>query len=420
MELKYDSLYSGLVSINRSLGGYQPMPDSEYGAMIDLMETLSNRPVGESGDVFDAVSTVATMAENGELPIQGGGTGETKVNVLSNGVKFGYSTFSSVPSIFDFSGEWTDTSSLFHMCQNLTSVPYIDTKMVTDMSNMFNGCESLTLIPELDFSNMENCAGIFSETGLTSFGDFVAPKCTNMNNVFGYSAIEEIGNIDVPLVTRFSLSGMDKLKRVGSINVPSVTSLQSAFYNCKMLESAPNIDTTNVTSFSQIFYGCSALTSIPVYNTSKVTDFYSAFKSCTSLVELPQWDFSGVVQASRVQGLIQGCTSLTTIPELDFSNIPNSQELSIFGSQTSMPNITTLGGFKGLKNGFQYLQGLDAMPNLTVESIMNVFDRLYDFVSAGEEPRYETATMYLGDNYGKLTEEQIAVATNKGWVVVTS
>ena len=70
MEMKYDSLYSGLVSINKSLGGTQSMPDSEYGAMIDLMETLSGQPVGESGDAFDAVSTVATMAENGELPIQ--------------------------------------------------------------------------------------------------------------------------------------------------------------------------------------------------------------------------------------------------------------------------------------------------------------------------------------------------------------
>ena len=67
------------------------MPDSEYGAMIDLMETLSNRPVGESGDVFDAVSTVATMAENGELPIQGGEVpsgcrlGFRSVNINENG-----------------------------------------------------------------------------------------------------------------------------------------------------------------------------------------------------------------------------------------------------------------------------------------------------------------------------------------------
>ena len=87
MELKYDSLYSGLVSINKSLGGTQSMPDSEYGAMIDLMETLSGQPVGESGDAFDAVSTVATMAENGELPIQSTpNLDSVQVDITSNGL----------------------------------------------------------------------------------------------------------------------------------------------------------------------------------------------------------------------------------------------------------------------------------------------------------------------------------------------
>ena len=85
MELKYDSLYSGLVSINKSLGGTQSMPDSEYGAMIDLMETLSGQPVGESGDAYNAVSTVATMAENGELPIQAPKLDSVDVDITANG-----------------------------------------------------------------------------------------------------------------------------------------------------------------------------------------------------------------------------------------------------------------------------------------------------------------------------------------------
>ena len=83
--MKYDSLYSGLVSINKSLGGTQSMPDSEYGAMIDLMETLSGQPVGESGDAYDAVSTVATMAENGELPIQAPKLDSVGVDITANG-----------------------------------------------------------------------------------------------------------------------------------------------------------------------------------------------------------------------------------------------------------------------------------------------------------------------------------------------
>ena len=98
-QLKYDSLYSGLVSINKSLGGTQSMPDSEYGAMIDLMETLSGKPVGESGDAFDAVSTVATMAENGELPIQN--TPEldsVQVDITANG------SYEYLPSAYALDG----------------------------------------------------------------------------------------------------------------------------------------------------------------------------------------------------------------------------------------------------------------------------------------------------------------------------
>ena len=289
MELKYDSLYSGLVSINKSLGGTQSMPDSEYGAMIDLMETLSGQPVGESGDAYDAVSTVATMAENGELPIQGGGTGGNKIDVAELGLKFGYSTFSTVPDVFDFTN-------------------------MTDMNNMFRSCAYLTAIPQMD--------------------------------------------------------------------------------------------TSRVTSMEYTFLDCLKLQSIPLLNTSKVTSMYYTFRGCTSLTTIPQLDTSNV---SAVESMFYGCDALESIPLLDFSNVGHVSSILNPSYLDDLVNLTYMGGFKNLKVDFD----IQKAPNLTVQSLMNVINNLYDFVGNGSTT---TKTLKIGTtNLNKLTDEQKAVATNKGW-----
>ena len=68
-----------------------------------------------------------------------------------------------------------------------------------------------------------------------------------------------------------------------------------------------------------------------------------------------------------------------------------------------------MGGFKNIKVDFD----IQKAPNLTVQSLMNVINNLYDFRANGEST---TRTLTLGTtNLNKLTDEQKAVATNKGW-----
>ena len=331
MELKYDSLYSGLVSINKSLGGTQSMPDSEYGAMIDLMETLSGQPVGESGDAFDAVSTVATMAENGELPIQNDGT---KIDVAELGLKFGHSTFSTVPDIFDFTN-------------------------VTDMNGMFQDCGSLTTIPQLDTS-----------------------RVTNMNQMFG-SCIS--------------------LQSIPLLNTSGVTDMGFMFYGCNKLTTVPQLDTSSVTNMEWMFMDCALLTTVPLFNTSNVTNMSNMFKFCTNLTTIPQFNTSNVTDVTY---LFYNCPSLESIPELDFGNVGMA---SLLLGRSNLPNLTTIGGFKNIKVGFD----IQKAPNLTVQSLMNIINDLYDFIGNGESI---SSQLRMGEtNLAKLTPEQIAVATNKGW-----
>ena len=317
-QLKYDSLYSGLVSINKSLGGTQSMPDSEYGAMIDLMETLSGQPVGESGDAYNAVSTVATMAENGELPIQAK-LDSVQVDITANG------SYEYQPSAYGLDGFSRFTANV--------NVP--------DKSRL--GVKSVNI----------------SENGHQEFHaiDF---------DLDGFSTI----GIDVNVPT----SGGGTKVDVGGLGLKMAYSKFST---------VPDIfDFNNVTNLDHMFFSCWLLTTIPQFNTSRVTDM--------------GWMF-------------QGCDALESIPLMDCSNVTDMSNMFNMTFMGDHKYLTDIGGFKNLKVGLY----LDKVPNLTVQSLMNVINNLYDFVGNGSTT---TKTLTLGTtNLNKLTDEQKAVATNKGW-----
>ena len=160
-----------------------------------------------------------------------------------------------------------------------------------------------------------------------------------------------------------------------------VTNFSSAFYQCQKLIKGPNIDTTSATSMSYMFYYCTFLRNIPFLNTPNVSNMPSMFSYCSNL---------------------------KSIPLLDCSKVSSMNNMFGWGN---LPSLTDLGGFKNLKINFT--NGLNYLPNLTVQSLMNVINNLYDFRANGEST---TKTLTLGTtNLNKLTDEQKAVATNKGW-----
>ena len=85
--------------------------------------------------------------------------------------------------------------------------------------------------------------------------------------------------------------------------------------------------------------------------------------------------------------------------------------------------LTTLGGFQNLGMAYDtsksanytyYRLNLSTSPKLTHDSLMNVINGLYDIKSKGCNPQ----SLVLGStNLAKLTAEEIAIATNKGWNV---
>ena len=166
-------------------------------------------------------------------------------------------------------------------------------------------------------------------------------------------------------------------------NTSNVTDMRNMFHSCPSLKTIPMLDTSNVINMSGMFANCSSLETIPILDTSNVTDMSWMFTDCSSLKTVPMLDTSNVTDVNNILG---GC-----------------------------PSLTNLGGFKNLGKSFPttgVISTLYLYSPLTHESLMNVINNLYDIKSIG----IKTVTIDIGEaNLAKLTAEEIAIATNKGW-----
>lgn len=144
----------------------------------------------------------------------------------------------------------------------------------------------------------------------------------------------------------------------------------------------------------------------------------------SKLTKIPQMDFSNAANlsylfgncliteanintdnASTIQNLFSSCKNLHTVSEINASKVTSnmSQYSSPFYGCSALRNFE---GFKGLKVNMY----LDNCVSLSYESLMNVINKLEDGVSG--------KTLYLSqDCVNQLSDDDIAIATNKGWSI---
>ena len=199
-------------------------------------------------------------------------------------------------------------------------------------------------------------------------------------------------------------------------NTSNITDMVSMFMQCPSLKTIPMLDTSNVTFMSAMFGQCSSLETIPTVDTRNVIHMNDMFSHCSSLKTIPALDTSNVI---HMEGMFRGCSSLETIPMLDASSVTYIYDMFVGCSA-----LKTFGGLKNLGKSYDYKEdsnyasytlNLSDSPLLTHDSLMNVINNLYDIKSKGVKPQ----TLQLGNtNKAKLTAEEIAIATNKGWNVI--
>ena len=241
---------------------------------------------------------------------------------------------------------------------------------------------------------------------------------SSMNNKF----MNDYKLIFMPLVdtsNTTNFSGMFKycysLSDVPLLNTSKGTNFNQMFNECSALKNVPQFDTSRATNCSNMFNKCTSLESVPLFDTSSVTNFSYAFGDCKSLKTLPQLNTSN---ATAVQNMFGGCQALTSIPELDFGKVIDGP-VSIYAYGNTAPS---LGGFKDIGKAYLTTQSANNYSytinipnsNLTHDSLMNVINKIYDIATKG----CNAQQLIIGStNVAKLTAEEIAIATNKGWTV---
>lgn len=209
------------------------------------------------------------------------------------------------------------------------------------------------------------------------------------NIVAGYA---ESIKIDISNVVRICNAFQDclNLKSISLIGSTSkFTDFSYAFYACYELETIPNIDTSNATDISCCFYYCSKIKSLNL-NTAKVTNMAQAFRCCANLEQISELDCSSVNVLSYA--------------------FHEDGSLKQFGGLRNLgKNYTSTNA-----NYFPYTVNLSASNQLEKASILNILNGLYDLAANNKT----TQSLILGTtNLAKLTAEEIAIATNKGWNV---
>lgn len=337
---------------------------------------------------------------------------------------------------------------------NLVYAPYVDTSSVNDFSFCFENYKRLRYIPKYDFSNATNVKSMFTGcTALTS--DIIFDNADNITN---YSWVcNENYNIKKFIVenasnattferalyqcesleyvsikgisdkcTNFSIGEQSrKIKYFeisgDSTNIAPITAQYYQFTftwaeNLKSENLHINIDTHFLTNFQKFFEQCYLLEVGPELNTINGISINSMFRSCYNLVSIPSYNTENVTDIS---GFLYNCSKLETIGTYNFKKVKslsNGASSQLCYGTTSLKNI---GGFIDFGMGFtgggnNYLLLVSKV--LTRESVMNVFNTIYDL---NLNTSY-TGTSYIGiqpEVKALLSDEDLAIATNKGWTI---
>ena len=247
-----------------------------------------------------------------------------------------------------------------------------DTSNVTNLKQLFSGCKKLTT---LDVSNWDTS------------------KVTDMSYMFNGEWVDGLN------LTTLDVSSWDTSK---------VTNMSYMFDKCQNLTTldVSNWNTSNVTRMNNMFrYGPDITLDLGNFDTSKVTSMECMFGFGSTLpINISNWDTSNVTNMATMFVYVPKLTSLdlsgwdtskvTTMNRMfDNSHIEN---LILGTNWASNSNVKTFD-----------LQNCSA---LTHDSVLDVFNKLAS--------RTNSPTLRLSStSKGLMSDEEVAIATNKGWVV---
>lgn len=157
----------------------------------------------------------------------------------------------------------------------------------------------------------------------------------------------------------------------------------------------PN-DTENVTNMTSTFSNCPNLTTIPQLNTGNVNNMSDMFSYCYNLAIVPQLNTSKVTNMNNMFFSVP----IETIPQFDVNNVNNMN--NIFYNCSNLKSIL----MTGMKVSFD----IHWSTRFERSDLLIILNNLGTVTT--------TQTLKMGaTNLAKLTDEDKAIATGKGWTL---
>lgn len=327
---------------------------------------------------------------------------------------------------------------LFSGCSSLIEYPKLDYSSITNGDYMFRDCSSITdfhLIGN-SFSSLTKGSYMFSGCKFLSNFEFTFDSLTNGNYLFyEVDTLPDTCTITLPVAT--SLSGFMSrafTRSAKTINIKlgkDVTSTSSMFN----LQGSSSV-TVNLSSINDkdiLVNGDSMFSFSPAVNLGGFSVKSIYIDEHVLLTSMER--FLNTAGTGSMQDVSLNIDEVTTM-ESAFST--NANNIILTGSADKLKNVSgaffcqNLTDFTGIVNlGKAYTQksanysdyklSLNFCNRLTHDSLMNVINGLYDLnltYNVAEGGTLYTQQLVLGStNLAKLTDDEIAIATNKGWTV---
>ena len=177
---------------------------------------------------------------------------------------------------------------------------------------------------------------------------------------------------------------------LSSWDTSKVTTMESMFNVCRSISylDISNFDTNNVTTMKYMFNSGTSLESLDLshFQTSKVTTMENMFSVCSRLTDLDLSSFD-LTNVTNMINMFWNCTALISLKLPDLGHNEDCTSLDLLFCSV-----------------------------LTKDSILYLFNNAYDRATAGYSKAFtiklNAATKAL------LSEDEIAIATNKGFTVV--
>ena len=324
----------------------------------------------------------------------------------------------------------TSVIVMFNQCWNIKYIPPVDCTNLTSVSNMFDTCKNLINNPLYNTQNISNFANLFKDCFSIRDITLDISSATSLSRTFQSVGSEQIilKNETPGQITNcsFLVYNANKLKYITPIDTSNSTNCSYMFYNTDIADVSwvnitsactnlyytfhsdaitklpDTMDCTNVTNMGYTFYSCNAryLPNFVNDDLSNVTNSAAIFGYMRNIEVLPYVNVSGL---TSLTSFLRDNYNLKSIPSLNLSNVTTSSS-STFINCYQLRWSDVYGLTK--THSYRYSQ-------LDRDAIVNIFNNLG--TAAG------TQTIYVNNTPGaaNLTAGDIAIATGKGWTVVS-